>query len=541
MNDVVMAIDVGSGSARVGLFSLDGRLVGTHAVPIRQWRPQAEFVEQSSDDIWAAVTTAVRTAIEAAGPGIAVRGIGFDATCSLVAVDAEGRPVTVSPTGRDEQNIIMWMDHRAQAEAERISATGHPVLSYLGGRISPEMETPKLLWLKANMPDTWRRAAHFFDLGDYLTWRATGDLARSVSTTTAKWAYLGHEGRFDDDYYRTIGLGDLVDEGFRRIGRRVVPIATPLGSGLSAEAAADFGLTAGIPVGAAILDGAAGGVGVIGGRIAGEATDLSSRLALVGGTSSCHMALTAEPRPVPGVWGPYYSAMVPSLWQLEGGQSSTGSLIDHVIKTHVSFPELQRLASERDQTVYRVLNDRLEALASGGDYATLTADLHVLPYFLGNRSPRADASLRGVISGLSLSSSLDDLALLYLATVQAIAYGTRHIIETMNAEGLAIDTLMLCGGGAKNPLFVRTHADATGCRIVLSDCPEPVLLGTAVVAASAANPNVSIQDTMTAMTKGGAVVLPSNSTKNFHRKKYKTFHRMYEDYMSIRSIMIESE
>ena len=68
-----------------------------------------------------------------------------------------------------------------------------------------------------------------------------------------------------------------------------------------------------------------------------------------------------------------------------------------------------------------------------------------------------------------------------------------------------------------------------------------VLLGTAVVAASAANPNVSIQDTMTAMTKGGAVVLPSNSTKNFHRKKYKTFHRMYEDYMSIRSIMIESE
>ena len=540
MNDVVMAVDVGSGSARAGLFSLDGRLVGTHAASIRQWRPQAEFVEQSSSDIWAAVTVAVRAVIAAAGSGVVVRGIGFDATCSLVAVDADGRPVSVSPTGSDEQNIIMWMDHRAQAEAERISATGHPVLSYLGGRISPEMETPKLLWLKAHMPDTWRRAAHFFDLGDYLTWKATGDLARSVSTTTAKWAYLGHEGRFDDDYYRTIGLGDLVDEGFRRIGHRIVPIGTRLGDGLCAEAAAELGLPAGIPVGAAILDGAAGGVGVIGAKIAGEATDLTSRLALVGGTSSCHMALTAEQRPVPGVWGPYYSAMVPDLWQLEGGQSSTGSLIDHMIKTHVCFPELQRLASERDRTIYMVLNDRLAALAGGGDYTTLTIDLHVLPYFLGNRSPRADASLRGIVSGLSLSSSLDDLALLYLATVQAIAYGTRHIIETMNAEGLAIDTLMLCGGGAKNPVFVKTHADATGCRIVLSDCPEPVLLGTAVVAASAADTGLSIPDAMTTMTEGGDVIEPEKTVWDYHSRKFKVFLNMYDDFMGWRKEMHRS-
>ena len=77
MNDVVMAVDVGSGSARAGLFSLDGRLVGTHAASIRQWRPQAEFVEQSSSDIWAAVTAAVRAVIAAAGPGVVVRGIGF--------------------------------------------------------------------------------------------------------------------------------------------------------------------------------------------------------------------------------------------------------------------------------------------------------------------------------------------------------------------------------------------------------------------------------------------------------------------------------
>ena len=109
MIDVVMAVDVGSASARAGLFAPDGNLIAWHVVPIRQWRPKAGYVEQSSTDIWSAVVTAVRGALKAAGPGHEVRGIAFDATCSLVVVDAGGAPVTVSPTGIDEQNIMMWM------------------------------------------------------------------------------------------------------------------------------------------------------------------------------------------------------------------------------------------------------------------------------------------------------------------------------------------------------------------------------------------------------------------------------------------------
>ena len=85
---------------------------------------------------------------------IQVKGIGFDATCSLVVLDKEGKPLTVSPTGRSEQNIIVWMDHRAITQAERINATGHRVLEFVGGIISPEMQTPKLLWLKQHMPTT---------------------------------------------------------------------------------------------------------------------------------------------------------------------------------------------------------------------------------------------------------------------------------------------------------------------------------------------------------------------------------------------------
>ena len=110
-----------------------------------------------------------------------IKGIGFDATCSLVAVDDSGDPVTISPTHDDDRNVVLWQDHRAIKEAEEINAGKHPVLGCVGGVMSPEMEPPKLLWLRKNLYDEcWKRAGHFFDLADYLTYRATGSTVRSV-------------------------------------------------------------------------------------------------------------------------------------------------------------------------------------------------------------------------------------------------------------------------------------------------------------------------------------------------------------------------
>ena len=142
------------------------------------------------------------------------------------------------------------MDHRAIKQADRINATGHKVLDYVGGVISPEMETPKLLWLKERQPETYAGAWQFFDLADYLTWRATGSLARSVCTLTCKWTYLAHENRWDPSYFDAIGLGDLAAENFARIGTEVVPGGTALSVGLTAQAASDFGLPGGVAVGA---------------------------------------------------------------------------------------------------------------------------------------------------------------------------------------------------------------------------------------------------------------------------------------------------
>lgn len=543
-----IGVDVGTGSARAGLFDGNGALLGSATQAIAMFHPQTDFVQQSSENIWQAVCHCVRAAItEAKVDAAQIGGIGFDATCSLVVTDAQGRPVTVSPDGDDAQNVIVWMDHRANDQAARINTGDHAVLKYVGNVISPEMETPKLLWLKENLPESWRRGQKFFDLPDYLTYRATGDETRSLCSTVCKWTYLGHDaaagadqpGRWDADYFRAIGLEDLADENFARIGQRVRPMGESIGQGVSAVAAKELGVSAGTAVGVSIIDAHAGGIGMIGACLDDETVNLDHRLALIGGTSSCHMAVSPEARFIQGIWGPYYSAMIPGMWLTEGGQSATGALVDFVIENHGATAKLKQQAADTGKSVYEILNDRLAALSSKRKVpASLTRDLHVSPYFHGNRSPWADPSLRGIVAGLSLSASLDDLARLYLATIQAIAYGTRHIIEEMNRQGYQIDTIFACGGGTKNPIFLREHADITGCRIVLAKETESVLLGSAMLGAVASGDHADLLAAMAAMSGVSQILAPTDGpTVEYHRAKYAVFRRMHEDQLAYRALM----
>lgn len=547
-----MGVDVGTGSARVALFDGAGLRRGMGVVPIKMWRPAPDFVEQSSDDIWHAIGRATRQAVDEAGiQPDQIAGIGFDATCSLVVLDRDGAPLAVSPDGDPARNIIVWMDHRAIDQAARINKSGSSVLKYVGGIISPEMQPPKLLWLKENHPVTFRNAAHFFDLPDYLVHRATGSTTRSLCSTACKWTYLGHRVKegdsplegWEDSFWRGIGLEEFPDGKYTRIG---VDIQAPgrLAGRLSPTAAEDLGLVEGIPVGVSIIDAHAGGLGLIGACQKGEVVseeEIGRRIALIGGTSSCHMAASPEPRFIDGVWGPYYSAMVPGLWLTEGGQSATGALLDHVIESHPAREEVRKISEDMGRPVYQVLEETIGELAarSGVRFtAELTRDFHVLPYFHGNRSPRADPTLRGVVSGLNMDRTIGNLALYYLATMQAIAYGTRHILDALTAHGYQIDTIMACGGGTKSELYLQTHSDACGRPIVLGSEPEAVLLGAAMLGATASGDFGTIVDAMQSMSRSGRIVQPGNSEcLEYHGKKYQVFLRMYEHFMDIRTLM----
>lgn len=503
--------------------------------PIQMWRPKPDYAEQSSEDIWRAVCTVCRKCREEAGVAPEeVAGISFDATCSLVVLDSEGRPLPVNDEGVAERNIIVWMDHRALAETEEINAGGHEVLQYVGGGLSPEMETPKLAWIKRNLPQTWASAGKFFDLADYLTWRSSGIDARSLCTVVCKWTFLGHEGvagRWDREFFGKVGLADLFER------EKVVDDVRPMGSNLgnlTPLAAADLGLSTRCAVGVGIIDAHAGGLGLLGavweGKESRDLADLESGLAFIGGTSNCLMAVSREPKFIDGIWGPYYGAMVPGMWLTEGGQSAAGSAIDHAIADHANAASLRAASVETGKSVYELLNAEVEKLQKeSGKGPEITRDVHILPDFIGNRSPKANPHIRGLYDGVSLDQTITSHAVRYYATIQAVAYGIRDNIETMNRAGYKIDTMYVTGGGTKNPLWLQEHADATGCTIILPREPEAVLLGSAVLGATAAGLYPDIYGAMQGMSGPGSVIKPRTEAAAYHAAKYRLFLDLYDE------------
>jgi D-ribulokinase len=538
---VLIGVDVGTADVRAGVFDSRGTLLATARSPIAVWHEAGDIVEQSSSDIWSACVSAVRAAMKTADlPPGAVKGIGFDATCSLVVLDHAGNPLTVSASRSPERNIIVWMDHRATAQARLINETGDEVLRFVGGAISPEMQTPKLLWLKRHLSATYDGAGFLFDLADYLTFRATGSAARSMCTVTCKWTYLAHERRWSDSYFKRIGLRELLADDCAKIGSEIVEPGTALGRGLTGVAAVELGLVAGTPVGAALIDAHAGGIGTLGGRArGGEADAALDRLACIMGTSACIMATTAEPRFVPGIWGPYFSGMIPDRWLNEGGQSAAGAGIDHLMQSHPAHAQATVAARVAGLDLLDFLERRAVArFDHPAEAALLARELHVLPEFLGNRSPYADPDARAIVAGLDLDDGIDSLERLFLAALCGLACGLADVVDALRAHGVPCREMVMSGGASRSPLVRQITADATGLSVTLPMTPAPVLLGAAMLGAVAGGVHRSIPEAMMLMSGIGRSTEPTAPPmSSFHAAKRRVYALMRQLDRESRAVM----
>jgi len=515
MRDHIVAVDVGTTSARAAVFDRAGRLLSRAKQPIEMIRPRENHAEHDSENIWAACCGAVRSALTEAGITAAqVAALGFDATCSLVVRDGKGKPLPVSLRGEGRFDTIVWLDHRAINEAEILNVSGHPVLKYSGETLSPEMQMPKLMWLKRHHKETWEKAGFFFDLADFLTWKATGSGQRSRCTLTSKWNYLSHEkSGWQADFLGLAGLEDLLERG--SLPEETVPVGGVIGH-LTKQAAAALGLDTKCVVTAGMIDAYAGALGALGKAVDGQALEQS--VALIAGTSSCIVAFNRDQKPGQSLWGPYYDALLPGHWLVEGGQSATGALLDHIVRMHAAGGEPTLDLHMR--IVARIAELRAE---EGGN---LAPDLHILPDFHGNRSPLADPRATGVMSGLTLDTSFDDLCRVYWRTCVAIALGIRHILEALAQYGYRFEKLHITGGHVQNPLLLELYADVTGCTVLVPDTRDAVLLGTAMAAAVAGGLYDDLQAAAGAMDQGWTEHAADLERTKAYGRDYKRFLAM---------------
>eukprot|EP01084_Bolivina_argentea_P192606 330611_1 len=580
-----IGIDCGTASVRAALVSSKGDLLCSHSESIDVYNPKTDYYEQSSDNIWDKTCISIKEIIKKCNIDNIVDkigGIGVDATCSLVVLDENNEPLSISPTNNKSHNIILWMDHRAIKQTNFINSMQFDekenVLSFVGGKISPEMEIPKILWLKQNKPNIYNKAAAFMDLSDFLTFKMTQNDVRSICTLTCKWTFRGDllckddsknendcfynsRNGWNDSFFINIGLNDIVKGNYKKFGLKVGNLGQSIGNGIYKQSAKEMGLKTGIAVSIGMIDAHCGAIGLLGSNdidlLKKKDFKLYQRIALICGTSTCHMMPIQNKVFVNGIWGPYYSSLMPGLWLLEGGQSATGVLIDYVIKSFNCYDKIKGECDKENITVYQYLNNRLRKIAENENIeqkqdciddivSFLARSLHVNPYFHGNRSPLANPLLEGMIIGMKLNDliDIDQCAIYYLATLQALCYDSKFILDTIMANNINIKCVFATGGLSKNELFIKLHADITQIPIILPKYEDSVLIGASVLGLLAHKKGkMDFNEAMSIMNHAKYAVEPTNNNKliKFHQCKYKIFKKMIDDFQQYQDIMKQYE
>jgi FGGY-family pentulose kinase len=474
----VLGLDVGTQSLRAALVDLQGRTLAYGVQPIETRYPHPTWAEQDPGHWWSAARTAVGQALTQGDVRPEqVAGIGIDCTaCTVVACDLDGNPL---------RPALLWMDQRSHAEADAISATGDPILRYVSGRVSPEWMLPKALWLKRNEPAVYGKAARIVECTDWMMHRLTGAWTLSLNHVAVKWNYARPAGGWPVDLMKAVGLDDLLAKWPEEI--------VPLGRGsavLSTWAAGELGLKSGTPV-------AQGGIDAYLGMLGLGATG-DGDVAVIVGSSTCHLAQSKDGVFGSGAAGCYPDATVEGLYTVEAGQTATGSILDWY-RRHFAGRE-QAEAERRGVNVYQVLDEQAGAVPPGAEGLVVRDD------WQGNRSPFKNPQARGAIAGLSLAHGPGHV---FRALYEATACGTRHILEDAAAKGLRVERVFVGGGGAKSPLWLQIHADVLKKPIHLTRETESCALGSAMAAALAAGAYPDFDAAARAMVAIERVVAPN--------------------------------
>ncbi|MGH6798830.1 MAG: HAD-IA family hydrolase, partial [Roseiarcus sp.] len=236
------------------------------------------------------------------------------------------------------------------------------------------------------------------------------------------------------------------------------------------------------------------------------------------------------------VWGPHFAVLTPDQWLIDAGQSAFGGAIDHLVRLHPAFGEWSARAGP---DALPALEKDIVARAGGLSPAALIAEgLHVLPDFIGARSPSADPGARGGVMGMDLREDAASLGELYIAGLCGLAYGLADILRKLERSGYEFDTIVVSGGAARSGLVRHIIADVCGKTVEAPETPEPVLLGSAMVGAVAAGAQTMASAMSSMSTIAPGAMAPADAAiAAFHARKRRACEMLRQAEREIRKTM----
>lgn len=411
-------------------------------------------------------------------------GLCVDVTaCTMLPVDSNGQPLCERPEFAEEPHayLKLWKHHCAENEARemtRIAAErGEPWLPLYGAKISSEWMYPKIWNILNEAPEIYAAADRFLEAADYLSFVLTGEYSQSACFAGYK-AFEAGEMSPEEGFFAALDPRLANVRGEKKLNDRVLPLGSRAGR-LCAQAAALLGLEEGTAVAVPIVD-AHSGVLAANIRRAGQ-------LLMIMGTSTCHMMVSEELSPVPGICGVVKDGILPGLYAYEAGQACVG---DHFawFAENCCPAAYAEEAKTRGIDMHRLLTEKASALRPG------ESGLVALDWWNGCRSILVDSSLTGCIFGMTLATKPEEI---YRALIEATAFGSRVIVENFNANGVPVREIFATGGIArKNPMLMQIYADILNMPVNVCGASQGPALGSAILAAAAAGASAGGYDTV---------------------------------------------
>jgi xylulokinase len=414
--ELVLGVDIGSSSSKGVLASLDGTVVAraqrTHSLSL----PRPGWVEHDAEDVWwrdvCAICAELLETTAHRVKAVCFSGIG---PC-LLPCDRNLRPLRPA--------ILYGIDTRAEHEIaeleERYGADA--ILARGGSALSSQAIGPKLLWLRRQEPELWKRASGWYMANSFVIARLTGEYV------------LDHHSASQCDPLYDLAASawatDWADEVAPGVPlpRLVWPVE--IVGVVTAQGAQQTGLLEGTPVVAGTIDAWA--------EAFSAGVHRPGELMLMYGSTMFFVQIVDSATPSPLLW--YTQGVQPGRKTLAAGMSTTGTLTDW-LRNLVGTPSWDDLLAEAAS---------VPAGARG---------LLMLPYFGGERTPIYDPHARGVIAGLSLTHGRAELL---RAAYEGIACGVRQILAVLSEAAAPPSRVVAVGGGTSAPLWLQIVSDVTG-------------------------------------------------------------------------------
>ena len=436
----ILAHDTGTGGDKAVLTDLQGRVIQSAYQSYEVYYPRPDWAEQDPGELWRAVAATTQKVIAQAGiTSDQILGVGISAQMfNLLPVDEHIKPVTP---------MLSWLDVRSVHQADRLLSGKMPdFLFQKTGNIPTAKDViPKILWLKEERPELWRRTTYLLDCKEYILFRLTGKVAIDWHGASVFFLF---------DPYRKVWSEEVCSALGIPVER--LPVAYPctqvIGE-VTPQAAVETGLAPGTPVVICAGDVAVAQSGS-GANQAGKAHLSIGTATWVGLSSKVFHNDPAKP-----FWA--LNHIDPDKWIIAGEMETGGGAL--MWFRDAFCQEEDRQAQATGISTYALLGQMAETVPPGCD------KLIFLPWLSGERAPVLDHYARGGFVGLSLGHTKSHLA---RAVMEGVAFHIRWIIEALERLGLAVGDINAIGGGSSSPVWTQIISDITSRTLKVVEHPQ---------------------------------------------------------------------